>query len=81
MLAWTNGEMPLVAFRVEGMPAIWWASTKAIAERALSEVELRARFARVGSGVVYRLEVGEQVTVTGRPADLRQRGLWSDQEV
>jgi len=56
MLAWTNGEMPLAAFRVEGMRAIWWASTEAIAERALCTVEMQARFATVEPGVVYRLE-------------------------
>jgi len=81
MLAWTNGEMPLVAFRVDDMPAIWWASTKVIAEKALREAELTARLARVESGVIYRLEVGEQVTVTGRPADLHQGEVWSEQEV
>jgi len=80
MLAWTNGEMPLVAFRVEGMPVIWWASTKAIAEKALREAGLTAKFARVELGVIYRLEVGEQVTVAGRPADLPQGRLWSEQE-
>jgi glucosamine 6-phosphate synthetase-like amidotransferase/phosphosugar isomerase protein len=56
MLAWTNGEMPLVAFHVEGMPAVWWASTEAIAESALCEVGMLASFARVEPGVVYRLE-------------------------
>jgi len=80
MLAWTNGEMPLVAFRVDDMPAIWWASTKAIAEKALREAGLTAKIARVESDVIYRLEVGEQVTVAGRPADLRQGRLWSEQE-
>ena len=81
MLAWTNGEMPLVAFRVDDMPAIWWASTKAIAEKALREVGQAVKFARVELGVIYRLEVGEQVTVVGRPADLPQGRLWSEQEV
>ena len=66
MLAWTNGEMPLVAFRVEGMPAIWWASTEAIAEKALCTVEMQARFATVEPGVVYRLEA---------TADLAWEGL------
>jgi len=56
MLAWTNGEMPLVAFRVEDMPAVWWASTEEIAEKALCEAGLLASFARVEPGVVYRLE-------------------------
>jgi len=81
MLAWTNGEMPLVAFRVEGLPAVWWASTRAIAEKALRKAGLTAKFAQVEPGVIYRLEVGEQVTVTGRPVDLHQGGLWSEQEV
>jgi len=81
MLAWTNGEMPLVAFRVDDMPAIWWASTKAIAEKALREAGLTATFARVEAGMVYRLEVGEQLTVAGRPADLHQGGVSSEQEV
>jgi glucosamine 6-phosphate synthetase-like amidotransferase/phosphosugar isomerase protein len=56
MLAWTNGEMPLVAFRVEDMPAVWWASTEEIAEKALCEAGLLASFARVEPGVVYHLE-------------------------
>ena len=80
MLAWTNGEMPLVAFRVEGLPAVWWASTKAIAETALCEMGTAAEFAQVEPGVIYQLEVGDQVAVTRRPADLRQGGLWSEQE-
>jgi len=75
MLAWTNGEMPLVAFRVEGMPAVWWASTEAIAQTALCEAGLQARFATVEPGMVYRLEVGDRVTVTSRPAGLRQGSL------
>ena len=36
MLAWTNGEMPLVAFRIDGLTGTWWASTEAIARRAYS---------------------------------------------
>ena len=66
MLAWTNGEMPLVAFRVEDMPAVWWASTEEIAEKALCEAGLLARFAEVEPGVVYRLEA---------TADLAWEGL------
>ena len=62
MLAWTNGEMPLVAFRVEDMPAVWWASTEEIAEKALEAVDLQARFAAPEPGLVYRMEVrGGQV--------------------
>jgi glucosamine 6-phosphate synthetase-like amidotransferase/phosphosugar isomerase protein len=63
MLAWTNGEMPLVAFRVEGMPALWWASTEAIAESALRRVRQQAVFAPAEPGVVYRLEVTDGVVV------------------
>jgi len=66
MLAWTNGEMPLVAFRVEDMPAVWWASTEEIAEKALCEAGLLAGFAWVEPGVVYRLEA---------TADLAWEGL------
>jgi len=65
MLAWTNGEMPLVAFRVEGMRAIWWASTEEIAEKALCEAGLLASFARVEPGVVYRLEATADLTWEG----------------
>ena len=65
MLAWTSGEMPLVAFRVEGLPAIWWASTRAIAEDALCEVSAQARFATVEPGEVYRLEATADLTGEG----------------
>jgi glucosamine 6-phosphate synthetase-like amidotransferase/phosphosugar isomerase protein len=54
MLSWTNGEMPLVAFRVKGMSALWWASTEQIAQEALTTVCLDARFADAKLGVVYR---------------------------
>jgi glutamine phosphoribosylpyrophosphate amidotransferase len=81
MLAWTNGEMPLAAFRVDGLSGVWWASTKAIAEKALREVELRAKFAQVELGAIYRLDVGDRVAVTRRPAGLHQGRLWSEQEV
>jgi glucosamine--fructose-6-phosphate aminotransferase (isomerizing) len=81
MLAWTNGEMPLVAFHVEGMPAVWWASTQAIAAKALREAEVTAKFARVECGAIYRLEVEDRVTVARRPVNLRQSRLWSEQEV
>ena len=57
LLAWTNGEMPLVAFRVDGSPSLWWASTEEIAREALSAVGLRARFAAAQLGMVYRMEV------------------------
>ena len=69
LLAWTNGEMPLVAFRVEGMSALWWASTEEIAWEALSTVGLRARFASGQPGMVYQMEVRDgQVDVTKMPA-------------
>jgi len=80
MLAWTNGEMPLVAFRVDDMPAIWWASTKAIAEKALREAGLTAKFARVECDAIYRVDVTDQVAVTSRPGGLHQDRLWSEQE-
>jgi hypothetical protein len=68
MLAWTNGEMPLVAFRVEDMSALWWASTELIAREALAAVGLRARFAAAQPGMVYRMEVSHgQVEVTKMP--------------
>jgi glutamine phosphoribosylpyrophosphate amidotransferase len=57
LLAWTNGEMPLVAFRVEGLPGVWWASTVEIAEEALEAVGLEARFAAPEPGLVYRMEM------------------------
>jgi len=57
LLAWTNGEMPLVAFRAEGIGGLWWASTEEIAEQALEAVGLEARFAAPQPGVVYRMEV------------------------
>jgi glucosamine 6-phosphate synthetase-like amidotransferase/phosphosugar isomerase protein len=68
MLAWTNGEMPLVAFRVEDMGGLWWASTEEIASEALEAVALQARFAAARPGLVYRMEVqdGEVVMQTER---------------
>ncbi len=59
MLAWTNGEMPLVAFRVEGTPGLWWASTEEVAAEALSTIGLQARFAHARPGLVYRIDVGD----------------------
>ncbi len=55
MLAWTNGEMPLVTFRASGMPGMWWASTREIALRALGRLGLAAHSAEPEPGVVYRL--------------------------
>jgi glucosamine 6-phosphate synthetase-like amidotransferase/phosphosugar isomerase protein len=75
MLAWTNGEMPLVAFRVDGLPGLWWASTEEIAQEALEAVGLDARFADARPGLVYRMEVrdGEVVIQTPQPKTLRNR--------
>jgi len=56
LLAWTNGEMPLVAFRIDCLPGIWWASTEAIARKALRQVSLRATFAPAEPGAVYRCQ-------------------------
>jgi glucosamine 6-phosphate synthetase-like amidotransferase/phosphosugar isomerase protein len=69
LLAWTNGEQPLVAFRVDGLPGLWWASTQAIATHALDAVNLTARFAAARPEVVYRLELrqGEVAVHTDRP--------------
>lgn len=68
MLAWTNGEMPLVAFRVDALPGLWWASTEEIAQDALTAVGLQARFAEARPGLVYRMEVcdGQVVMQTQR---------------
>lgn len=56
LLAWTNGGMPLVAFRIDCMPGIWWASTEAIARKALRRLLLRATFAHAEPGAVYRCQ-------------------------
>jgi glucosamine 6-phosphate synthetase-like amidotransferase/phosphosugar isomerase protein len=75
MLAWTNGEMPLVAFRVDGLPGLWWASTEEIAQDALAAVGLQARFAEAKPGLVYRMEVrdGQVVIQTTQAETLRNR--------
>lgn len=73
MLAWTNGEMPLVAFRIDGLTGTWWASTEAIARRALERVGLTARFAKPVPRVVYRLELADgEVTITQRKSEMEQ---------
>jgi glucosamine--fructose-6-phosphate aminotransferase (isomerizing) len=76
LLAWTNGEMPLVAFRVKGWSALWWASTEALAREALEGVGLRARFAVAKPDHVYRMEVrdGQVVMKTVRADAPRGRG-------
>ena len=75
MTAWTNGEMPLVAFRVDGLPGLWWASTEEIAQDALVAVGLHARFAEAKPGLVYRMDVcdGEVVIQTTQAKTLRNR--------
>jgi hypothetical protein len=56
--------MPLVAFRIDGLPGVWWASTEDIAWQALERLGLTARFAKPVPGIVYRLEVkGREVTL------------------
>ncbi len=73
MLAWTNGEMPLVAFRVDGLTGLWWASTEEIAQEALDAIGLDARFAEARPGVVYGMQFGDdgqvvvQTNQTQRP--------------
>jgi len=75
MLAWTNGEMPLVAFRVEGMSPLWWASTEEIASAALEAVGLQARFADARPGLVYQMEVSDGQVVI-RTERARARHQW-----
>jgi glucosamine 6-phosphate synthetase-like amidotransferase/phosphosugar isomerase protein len=73
LLAWTNGEMPLVAFRVKAWPALWWASTEVIAREALEAVGLRARFAVAKPDHVYCMEVRDgQVVMETVRADVRR---------
>jgi len=55
MLAWTNGEMPLVAFRVEDLPGTWWASTREIAVCAVAQVGRLVEFYSVKPHTIYRL--------------------------
>ncbi len=74
LLAWTNGEMPLVAFRVDGLPGLWWASTEEIAQEALAAVGLHARCAAPKPGLVHRMEVrdGQVVIQTEHAARTSQ---------
>jgi hypothetical protein len=67
--------MPLVAFRVDGLPGLWWASTEEIAQDALAAVGLQARFAEAKPGLVYRMEVrdGQVVIQTTQAETLRNR--------
>ena len=75
MFVWTNGEMPLVAFRVDGLSGLWWASTEEIAQEALSAVRLQARFAVARPDVVYRMEMcdGQVVIQTTHATTVRNR--------
>ncbi len=63
LLAWTNGETPLAAFRVEGLGGLWWASTEEIVRAALERAGMDARFASPEPGVVYRMEVRDGAVV------------------
>jgi glucosamine 6-phosphate synthetase-like amidotransferase/phosphosugar isomerase protein len=68
LFAWTNGEMPLVAFRVKGRPALWWASTEEIAREALAAVGLQAKLVAAQPDRLYRMEVVEgRVALETRP--------------
>ena len=69
LVAWTNGGQPLVAFRAEGLPGLWWASTREIAARAVDAVGLCARYAAARPHRVYRLAVSE-----GRVAEIADPG-------
>jgi len=74
MLAWTNGEMPLVAFRVKGWPTLWWASTEQIALEALTAAGLHARFAAARPDLVYRMEISDgQVVIETQRAEVAKR--------
>jgi len=56
LLAWTNGGMPLVAFRVDGVSAVWWASTEDIALKACRQLDLQAHIAEAEPDTVYRCD-------------------------
>jgi glucosamine 6-phosphate synthetase-like amidotransferase/phosphosugar isomerase protein len=76
MLAWTNGEMPLVAFRVEDMGGLWWASTEEIAREALEAGGLHARFAEAKPGLAYRMEVDDDGQVVMHTQRLKATAAW-----
>jgi glucosamine 6-phosphate synthetase-like amidotransferase/phosphosugar isomerase protein len=68
LLAWTDGEMPLVALRVKGWSALWWASTEEIAREALAAVGLQAKLVAAQPDTLYRMEVAEgRVALETRP--------------
>jgi len=74
LLAWTNGEMPLVAFRTDGLPGVWWASTEEIAREALAAVGLHARFAAARPSIIYRMEISDgQVVIETRRVEVAKR--------
>jgi len=56
LLAWSNGRMPLAAFRIDGMDGWWWASTADIAARAAAAVGIAIVPGRIASHKVYRME-------------------------
>jgi len=74
LLAWTNGEMPLIAFRVDDLPGLWWASTEEIAQEALVTVGLQGRFADACPSIVYRMEISDgQVVIETQQAEVAKR--------
>lgn len=56
MLAWSNGLQPLAAFRVDGLPAVWFASTLEIATGVAARLSLIVQPAQVETDQLYRLE-------------------------
>jgi glutamine phosphoribosylpyrophosphate amidotransferase len=63
LLAWSNGLMPLAAFRVEGavqaqrrMDGWWWASTADIAAEAADAAGVAIKVGRIESHQLYRME-------------------------
>lgn len=61
LVAWTNDGMPLVAFRVAGVPATWWASTEDIASAATSRLRLSGEQFVVKPYTAYRVNAAEWV--------------------
>jgi len=54
-LAWTDGNMPLVAFLVDGLPGTFWASTREIAVKAAAALGREVAFYTIKPNAVYRL--------------------------
>jgi hypothetical protein len=66
--------MPLVAFRTDGLPGVWWASTEEIAREALAAVGLHARFAAARPSIIYRMEISDgQVVIETRRVEVAKR--------